>query len=98
MIKTPDEFKKICRNMVPGITNFSKSEEEFVALTLLGVSKQDASIVAPFLESILARQSPQVLKEWMWSMPGSLGFTDADQLIRYLKLLLVKLQSPPLAP
>jgi hypothetical protein len=98
MIQTPEEFKKICRNMVPDIARHVKNEDEFVVMTLIGLDDNDAIVVVPFLKSLLGSHAPQEIKEWMWSMPGSIGFSDADQLIRYLNLLLRKLQGQPFAP
>lgn len=91
-VATPEAFKKLCRNLGPDIMDFVSSEDEFVAHALIGIDGDDAKVLITFLQEKLKHDSPIELKNWMWSMPGTVSFNDEQALVRFLRELLAKLQ------
>lgn len=92
-IVAPDEFKKLCRNLVQGLE--MNSAQELVAHALNGLDAKERSIVAGFIGRML-KEPPQqkMLLEFWWSMPSDVVFYEAEAIERFLALLHVELTKP----
>lgn len=72
----PNEFKKVCQNLVQGLE--VSSPEELVQVSLIGIEVGDYPLIRAFLDELLSgRYSDDQLKEIWWSMPSDMVFHES---------------------
>lgn len=82
----PDEFKKVCRNLVQGLE--ISSAQELVQIALLEVEPQERPAIKAFLDELLSgRYNDDQLKEIWWSMPSDIVFHEGKGAATFLKML-----------
>ena len=83
---TPDEFKKVCRNLVQGLE--ISSAQELVQIALLEVEPQERPAIKAFLGELLSgRYSDDQLRDIWWSMPSDVVFYEGRDVVTFLTML-----------
>jgi hypothetical protein len=94
----PTEFKRMCRNFGPNLTDFVSSESELVQHALIGIDQSDSMAIRPFLDHLLSSQySNDDLKEFWWTMPVTAVFSDGSEVRKFLMRLREALSRSPYA-
>ena len=84
----PLEFKKACRNIGPDIEEIVSSMDGIVELFLIGIGREEAALIRPFLDDLLASDpTPEQLKEFWWSTPTTTVFHDGRDVLSFLRRL-----------
>lgn len=84
----PDEFKKVCRNLVQGLDLIASTPEQLVQVALLGVDSQERLVIKAFIDQLLdGRYSEEQLKEFWWSMPSDIVFHEGRGVATFLRML-----------
>lgn len=87
-ISAPDEFKKVCRNLVQDIDLVVSTPEDLMQVALLGVEPQERPAIKAFLDELLSgRYSDDQLKDIWWSMPSDIVFHEGKGVVAFLKIL-----------
>jgi hypothetical protein len=82
----PEEFKKVCRNLVQGLE--VSSAQELVQIALLEVESQERPAIKAFLNELLSgRYSDDQLRDIWWSMPSDVVFHEGKDVATFLKML-----------
>jgi hypothetical protein len=85
-LTVPDEFKKVCRNLVQGLE--VSSREELMQVALLGIEPQERPVIKEFLDQLLSgKYSGEELKEFWWSMPADIVFHDGNDAVTFLTMV-----------
>lgn len=85
-ISPPEEFKKVCRNLVQGLE--ASSEEELILVSLLGIEPHERPVIKAYLDELLSgRYTPDQLKDVWWSMPADLVFHEGEDVAAFLTML-----------
>lgn len=89
----PEEFKKICHNLVQGLE--VSSAQELIQVSLIGIEPQDRPPIKAFLDALLSgRYSDDQLKEIWWSMPSDIVFHEGKGVVTFLSLLRDEVEKP----
>lgn len=89
----PEEFKKVCHNLVQGLE--VSSVQELIQVSLIGIEPQDRPPIKAFLDKLLSgRYSDDQLKEIWWSMPSDIVFHEGKGAVTFLSLLRDEVEKP----
>lgn len=95
-IAMPIEFKHMVRQVGFDVVELVKSMDELVPYALIGVDHRQASVVRPFLKSLLAMNlSAEEMAEFWSSTPSGVYFTEGESVRTLLSLLLTRLEREP---
>jgi hypothetical protein len=84
----PEEFKKVCRNLVQDLDLVVSTSEELMQVALLGIEPQERAPIKAFLDELLSgRYSDDQLKEIWWSMPSDIVFHEGKDVATFLTTL-----------
>jgi hypothetical protein len=87
-IPAPEEFKKVCRNLVQGLDLVVSTPEQLMQVALLGIEPQERPAIETFVDELLSgRYSDQQLKEIWWSMPADIVFHEGRGVVAFLTML-----------
>ncbi|MFM9849859.1 MAG: hypothetical protein ACKVP3_22220 [Hyphomicrobiaceae bacterium] len=82
----PDEFKKVCGNLVQGLE--VHSPQELMQVALLGVEPRERPAIMAFLDELLSgRYTDDELKDIWWSMPADIVFYEGKAVVTFLTML-----------
>jgi hypothetical protein len=82
----PDEFKKVCRNLVQGLE--VSSAQDLIQASLIGIEPHERPSIKAFLDELLSgRYSDDQLKDIWWSMPSDIVFHEGKGVVAFLNLL-----------
>jgi hypothetical protein len=82
----PDEFKKVCRNLVQGLE--VSSAQDLIQASLVGIEPHERPTIKAFLDELLGgRHSDDQLKEIWWSMPSDIVFHEGKDVVAFLSKL-----------
>lgn len=85
-IEIPEEFKKVCRNLVQGLE--VTTLRELAQAALFGVESRDLPKIKVFLGELLnGRYSKDQLKDIWWSTPSDIVFSDGEDIVIFLREL-----------
>jgi hypothetical protein len=94
-VPAPEEFKKVCRNLVQGLDLVVSSREQLVQLAMLGIEPREHPAIKAFIDELLSgRYSDDELRDIWWSMPSDLVFYDGRSVVAFLTLLRNELDKP----
>ena len=87
-ISTPDEFKKVCRNLLQDLDLVVSSAEALMQVALVGVEPRERPVIKAFLDELLSgRYSDDELKDFWWSMPSDIVFHEGKGVVAFLSML-----------
>lgn len=87
-ITAPEEFRKVCRNLVQDLDLVASTPQELMQVAMLGVEPQERPAIKAFLDELLSgRYSDDQLKEIWWSMPSDIVFHEGRGVVTFLKML-----------
>lgn len=82
----PDEFKKVCGNLVQGLE--VHSPQEIMQVALRGVEPRERLAIKTFLDELLSgRYTDDELKDIWWSMPADIVFYEGKAVVTFLTML-----------
>jgi hypothetical protein len=82
----PDEFKKVCGNLVQGLE--VHSPQELMQVALLGVEPRERPAIKAFLNELLSgRYTDDELKDIWRSMPADIVFYEGKAVVTFLTML-----------
>jgi hypothetical protein len=91
----PIELRNAARNIVPDVFEHVHSLEELVQHFLIGVDEGDAKVIAAFFEQCFVENvSADEYAEFWTTMPSGIHFHDGSDVQRFMKKILMTLQSP----
>lgn len=94
----PPQFKQMCQNFGPNLSEFVSSWDDLVQHALIGINQSDARAIGPFVEELLEDQySDEDLKEFWWTLPVTSAFHDGKDVREFLRRLREALSRPPYA-
>jgi hypothetical protein len=92
----PEEFKDLCRNLGPEMSEFVSSLDDLVAHSLIGIDAKRAMLIRPFLDQFLSGgHTADQLKSFWWSMPATMVFHNGDDVLVFLTRLQEVLSASP---
>jgi hypothetical protein len=87
-VPAPEEFKKVCRNLVQGLDLVVSTPEQLMQVALLGIAPHERRPIKAFLDELLSgRYSDEQLKDIWWSMPADLVFHEGEDVAAFLTML-----------
>lgn len=87
-ITAPEEFRKVCRNLVQDLDLVASTPQELMQVAMLGVEPQERPAIKAFLDELLSGQySDDQLKEIWWSMPSDIVFHEGRGVVTFLEML-----------
>ena len=87
-ISAPEEFKKVCRNLLQGLDLVVSTPEQLMQLALLGIEPQERPVIKAFVDELLSgRFTEDQLKEIWWSMPADIVFHEGKAVVTFLTML-----------
>jgi hypothetical protein len=87
-IAAPEEFKKVCRNLVQDLGLVVSTPEELMQVALLGIEPHERPAIKAFIGQLLdGRYSDDELRDIWWSMPADLVFHDGKDVVVFLSML-----------
>jgi hypothetical protein len=87
-VSAPEEFKKVCRNLVQDLDLVVSTPEELIQVALMGVEPQERPAIKGFLDELLSgRYSDDQLKAIWWSMPSDTVFHEGKGVVAFLTML-----------
>ena len=94
----PMSFDKLCRNLYQGLN--PGSAEQLVQFALVDLNAEDVKAVKTFLESELlaGKYTPEELRQWWWTTPSTIVFSEGDGLLAFLRMLSQAFDKPPYSP
>lgn len=82
----PEEFIKLCRNLVQGLD--VSSSRELAQIALMGIAPHELDAVKATLNDLLSgRYSNDEIKSLWWPTPSDIVFYEGKDVIAVLKLL-----------
>jgi hypothetical protein len=87
-VSAPEEFKKVCRNLVQGLDLVVSTPEQLMQVAMLGIEPQERPAIKAFLDELLSgRYSDDQLKDIWWSMPSDIVFYEGKGVVAFLEML-----------
>ncbi len=87
-ISAPEEFKKVCRNLLQGLDLVVSTPEQLMQVALLGIEPQERPVIKAFVDELLSgRFTEDQLKEIWWSMPADIVFHEGKAVVTFLTML-----------
>jgi len=85
-VSAPQEFKKVCRNLVQGLE--ITTPQELMQVALLGIEPHERPVIKAFIDELLSgRYSDDQLKDIWWSMPSDIVFYEGKGVVTFLTML-----------
>jgi hypothetical protein len=87
-ITAPEEFRKVCRNLVQDLDLVASTPQELMQVAMLGIEPQERPAIKAFIDELLSgRYSDDQLKEIWWSMPSDIVFHEGKGVVTFLRML-----------
>jgi hypothetical protein len=87
-ITAPEEFKKVCRNLVQDLDLVASTPQELMLVAMLGVEPQERPAIKAFIDELLSGcYSDDQLKDIWWSMPSDIVFHEGKGVVTFLRML-----------
>ena len=92
-VSAPEEFKKVCRNLVQGLE--VSTPGELMQVALLEIAPHERPVIKAFVDELLSgRYSDDQLKDIWWSMPSDIVFHEGRGVVAFLTLLRAEVSKP----
>jgi len=87
-ISAPEEFKKVCRNLMQGLDLVVSTPEQLMQVALFGIEPRERPAIKAFIDELLSgRYSDEQLKDIWWSMPADIVFYEGKAVVAFLTML-----------
>lgn len=94
-ISAPEEFKKVCRNLLQDLDLVVPTQNELMQLALLGIEPHERPAIKAFIDELLSgRYSDDQLKSFWWSMPSDIVFHEGRGVVAFLTMLRNEIEKP----
>lgn len=94
-VSAPEEFKKVCRNLLQDLDLVVSTQEELMQLALLGIEPHERPAITAFIDELLSgRYSDDELRSIWWSMPSDIVFHEGRGVVAFLTMLRNEIAKP----